>query len=176
MAHSEQAAFFKSLVAAHPDYFTGGRILEFGSLDINGSLRAFFFQPDKYVGVDLGPGRCVDVVCPGQDFDQEPGTWDAVVSAEMFEHNAAWAETWRNMIRMARPGGLVAFTCATVGRGEHGTGSKSPESSPFTTDYYENRVAQDFIDATDMSVFEKFEFTVNHNHKDLQFWGIKNGK
>lgn len=174
MAHSEQATFFKRLASDHSGYFTGGRILEFGSLNINGSLRDFFRSPDKYVGIDLGPGNCVDVVCPGQDFDEEPGTWDVVVSAEMFEHNEAWAETWRNMIRMARPGGLVAFTCALTGRGEHGTRKKSPESSPFTIDYYENREAKDFIGAADMSVFKEYEFSENHHHKDLQFWGIKN--
>lgn len=171
MAHRQQREFFKSVRREYPWHFRRAKVLEVGSLNVNGSCRDLFYDCD-YTGIDIGPGPDVDIICPGQDFDQDMGEWDTVISGEMFEHNEEWLATWLRMIELCRPGGLIVFSCATPPRKEHGTKRTTPKSSPFTPDYYENRVAEDFpVDA-----FAEYGFDSGGGHHDLYFWGIKHGK
>ena len=65
MAHPEQAEFFSGVRAQYPHFFRGARVLEVGSLDINGSVRDLFSDCD-YTGVDLALGPGVDLACQGQ--------------------------------------------------------------------------------------------------------------
>ena len=53
MSHQSQLDFVRSLTNRFPIYFAGQRVLEVGSLDINGSIRQFF-SGCEYIGVDLG--------------------------------------------------------------------------------------------------------------------------
>lgn len=142
-------------------------------MNINGTVRDFF-DTGRYLGVDVAEGHGVDLVAPGQDL-QFPDNWfDVAVSAECFEHNPQWLETFTNMHRMASK--FVIFTCATEGRPEHGTTRTTPEDSPFTLtwNYYQNLTEQDFRDALDFdSLFQQYEFTTNEHSHDLYFWGIK---
>lgn len=173
MAHPEQREFFASVTARFPSYFTGRRVLEVGSLNINGTVRDFFTDCD-YTGVDLEPGPGVDVVGEGQALDYPDESFDVVVSAECFEHNPYWLQTFVNMRRMCS--GLVVFTCATEGRGEHGTTRTDPASSPFTVgrwDYYRNLTADDFhADLNLDALFAAYEFSTNDLSHDLYFWGL----
>src|SRR5690606_19424692 len=106
-------------------FFRGTRVLEVGSLDLNGSVRSNFSGCD-YLGIDVAAGPGVDLVCQGQDYDAPDGSFDVVTSCEAMEHNPYWRETFANMLRLCRPGGLILMTCATTGRGEHGTTRKHP--------------------------------------------------
>lgn len=175
MAHNEQRAFVGKLRSAHPQYFTNTSVLEVGSLDINGSLRDFF-ESCSYVGLDVGEGRGVDIVCPGQDYDAPDRSYDVVCSAECFEHNPYWLETFKNMVRMCKDEGLVFFTCATAGRPEHGTTRTTPADSPLTVDwdYYKNLTWGDFTGNVNFdSHFTHYGHEINHTSHDLYFWGVK---
>jgi SAM-dependent methyltransferase len=147
MAHKAQLDFIQAVSKALPEFFKGTRVLEVGSLDINGSVRQFFERCD-YTGIDIGPGPGVDQVCLGHEYSAPDGSLDLALSCECLEHNPYWQETVSNMIRLVRPGGLVILTCATTGRLEHGTARTSPTDSPLTTDkgwnYYRNLAPRDF--------------------------------
>lgn len=172
MAHPEQRVFFESVRDKFPSMFSDVRVLEVGSLDINGSVRDFFTNCD-YIGVDLNEGPGVDVVSLGEDLDYPDKSFTTVISAECFEHNPKWLETFVNMHRMSDS--LVAFTCATDGRPEHGTIQTSPLDSPFTLEwnYYRNLTEDDFLDPLDLGqMFSKYKFSVNDSSHDLYFWGI----
>ena len=170
MSHQAQLDFVASLRFKFPDYFIRKKVLEVGSLNINGSIRPFFEQC-TYVGVDLGEGADVDVVAKGEDLTYADGTFDVVASCECFEHNPEWVATLENMIRMAT--GLVFFSCATTGRKEHGTRRTSPWDAPFCGDYYRNLTEEDVRQEIDLSVFKRYEFSANSDCHDLYFWGIK---
>jgi hypothetical protein len=173
MAHLEQRNFFTSLKEKLPEAFTGVRVLEIGSLDINGTIRDFF-EPSEYVGVDVGPGPGVDVVAQGEDLDYRDNSFDVAVSAECFEHNPEWVATFRNMWRMSSR--HVIMTCASEGRAEHGTTATSPEDSPLTQhwDYYRNLTEQDFKAEFSLdSMFESYFFEYNPVSFDLYFYGVK---
>ena len=169
MSHQSQLDFVAGLKQRFPQYFTGSKVLEVGSLDINGSIRQFFTSCD-YVGVDLGAGRGVDVVARGEELTYPNDHFDVVASCECFEHNPEWVKTFENMTRMAN--GLVFFSCATTGRPEHGTRRTSLDDAPFCGDYYRNLTEQDFRDSCDLSKFEVYEFITNDNPADLYFWGL----
>jgi SAM-dependent methyltransferase len=148
MAHLEQKEFVVNVKKQFPEYFTNKKVLEVGSLDINGNTRSKF-KNCEYTGIDVAAGPNVDVVCQGQDFDAADNTYDVVISCEVMEHNPHWLATMQNMTRVCKDNGLIIMSCATVGRKEHGTARTDPESSPLTVElgwnYYLNLTEQDFI-------------------------------
>jgi SAM-dependent methyltransferase len=108
-------------------------------------------------------------------------SFDVTVSAECFEHNPLWRETFENMVRMTKPGGIVMMTCASRGRVEHGTTrSARPTYSPGTTaigwDYYMNLTQKDFERAFKLSeLFSIHHFYTMKSSHDLYFFGVKRG-
>lgn len=176
MAHVQQRDFILKVKSFFPEFFKNVIVLEIGSLNINGTVRDFFEDTPIYIGIDLIEGLGVDLVCAGKDYEFKPGDegWDMVISTECFEHDKDWKETFQNMINLTHDGGMVLFTCASTGRHEHGTTRTSPQDSPATTDYYENRTEQDFRDAFKIDdLFTKYQFEYNPVTCDLYFWGIK---
>lgn len=160
-----------------PNNFNGAQVLEVGSLDINGSVRRFFTDCN-YVGIDVGPGSGVDLVCQGQDFSGPSDSFDTVISCECLEHNPFWLETFHNMVRVCKPGGLVLMTCASVGRGEHGTARTAPDHSPLTVmqgwNYYKNLSERDLRSKLPLEHwFTDFASWTNWREFDLYFAGIK---
>ena len=153
MAHTEQLEFVKLVRAGFSDFFKSKHVLEIGSLDINGGVRGLFADC-VYTGIDVAPGPGVDIVCQGQDYDAPDSTYDSVICCEVMEHNPHWRETFTNMFRLCKPGGLVVMTCAAPGRPEHGTTRTTPEDSPLTVgigwDYYRNLTARDFLHGIDI--------------------------
>ena len=176
MAHKEQLEYIRELKAKFKKNFVSKKVLEIGSLNINGSVRQYFECCD-YLGIDVGEGKGVDLVVSGHEYDAASESYDTVISCECFEHNPFWLETFTNMHRMCKVGGLIIMTCATTGRPEHGTTRTSPKDSPLTLetwDYYGNLTENDFTDKIDIaSLFSEFKFSVNYKHRDLQFYGFK---
>lgn len=176
MAHPEQREWFQKVKNKYPEKFQYVSILDVGSLDINGNNR-WLFEDCAYIGLDVGEGKNVDIVCKGHEYD--PSTqYDVVISSECFEHDMHWKETIRNCVRLTKPGGLFTFTCATTGRNEHGTTRTSPQDSPHThvlfNDYYMNLTEEDINTSIDIpELFSEYEFGVNKKTKDLYFYGIK---
>lgn len=179
MAHPQQAEFFESIRAHYPAHFERARVLEVGSLDINGSVRELFRDCD-YTGVDLQLGPGVDLACPGHLLELPTGHFDTVITAECFEHNPFWRETFANMLRMTRPGGMVLLSCATTGRKEHGTSRTNPDASPFTVearwDYYRNLRASDLTHAVHLAGWlADWGFWTNYVSYDLYLAGLRQG-
>jgi SAM-dependent methyltransferase len=180
MSHELQQDFFKRVKEHLPNFFTDVKVLDVGSLDINGNIKHNFTQPFYYVGLDLDKGPNVDVICPGHLY--ESGfKFDVVSSAECFEHDMYYARTLQNMIRLLRPGGLLIFTCASTGRPEHGTLRSSPSDAPFLqgvdekwANYYKNLTEDDIRAVIDINnTFSEFNFEFEPRSCDLYFWGIK---
>ena len=177
MSHPRQREFVRLVATGLPAFFHKAKVLEVGSLNINGSVREFFTDCD-YLGLDVGAGPDVDLVCEGQRYDAPDHTFDQVISCEAMEHNPFFQETFRNMIRMCKPGGLITLTCATTGRPEHGTARSEPGQSPLTVDqgwnYYRNLTRRDFAAAGNLEKdFVRHRFWTNWLSFDLYFIGLK---
>lgn len=178
MAHKEQQLFFKYVKDKFPLKFKDCDVLDIGSLDINGNNR-FLFENYNYTGVDIGPGRNVDVVSKGHEYKSDK-LFDIVISSECFEHDMFYNKTIENCISLTKPNGMFIFSCASTGRPEHGTKRTSPRNSPLTQkiqgwqNYYKNLTENDIRNIIDVeNIFYDFEFKYNPSPGDLYFWGIK---
>lgn len=177
MSHPEQRVFLESVKNKHPESFKNCRVLDIGSLDINGNNR-YLFENYEYVGIDIGEGNNVDLVCRGHEYSDEQ-QFDVVISSECFEHDEFWPLTIKNAIKHLKSGGMFTFTCAAPGRPEHGTRRTSPSDSPFTSqldnDYYRNLDENDIREEINIDeYFSDYEFKITTVfHQDLYFWGIK---
>lgn len=180
MAHPEQRRFIE-LVSRY--FFKNARpmrILEVGSYDLNGTVRDFFRDAKTYVGVDLIAGPGVDRVISGHEIDLGSDTLDLAMSCESLQHNPYWFETFQNMTRLTRPGGLVVFTCGSRGRVEMGTRrcatDMSPGTGPRGWDHYMNLQSADFERRMSFAdYFSVFRFYYIATHADLYFFGVKKG-
>jgi SAM-dependent methyltransferase len=172
MAHKEQIDFMSLVKERFPKSFDGVRVLDIGSLDINGNNR-YLFTNYSYIGVDLGEGANVDVVCKGHEYKNEV-LFDTVISTECFEHDEFWEKTIINCIALLKAGGLFAFTCATTGRAVHGVIGPTSWCSPFTLNYYRNLTETDMRAKIDFDkLFSEYQFSINVPAADLYFYGVK---
>lgn len=183
--HYQAQEFCIRVRTSLPQYFIGMKdnieVLDIGSQDINGNNRFLFFNYN-YTGIDIGPGKNVDVISKGHEF--KPGKqYDVVISTEVLEHDMFWKETLMNIYELAKPGKLILFTCASTGRSEHGTiRSEGPKafSSPLTAqieewmNYYKNLTEEDIKSVWDVDkLFSYYYFEYQPQSCDLYFFGIK---
>ena len=92
------------------------RILEIGSMDVNGSLREAAAPTTEYVGVDLEEGPSVDVVIkPGQKLPFEDSSFDLIMASSAFEHDPRFWDTFVEMCRVTRPGGHIYVNAPSNG-------------------------------------------------------------
>lgn len=169
--HTEPLEFFKSIKRQFPKYFKKKKVLEVGSLNINGTIRSFF-EECNYTGIDIGEGPGVDKVVHIHNLI-EPEEYDVVASTEMLEHDKYWRQSLTQMYENTKKKGLMIITCAGPSRQEHGTSRTTPGDSPFTNDWYKNISIEDFCSVLPPSLFEDSSVAYVRNAADLTFWGIK---
>lgn len=138
MSHSAQIAFCERVADLLPDFFSASsRVLEIGSLIVNGTIRTLWPATALYLGVDCHHGPGVDVVALAHEWRGEPESVDVVCSCECFEHDPHAGATIANMLAHLKPGGLFFSTCAGIGRAEHGTRRTGNDWGP-DPDFYRN--------------------------------------
>lgn len=105
--------------ALNPAEVEGKRILEVGSIDVNGSLRPIVesWRPLEYVGIDMTAGRGVDRICSAERMVAELGaeSFDVVVATEIIEHVRDWRAVISNLKNVCRPGGVMLITTPSIG-------------------------------------------------------------
>lgn len=138
--HLAQTIFVKTQKVKYPEKFTG-LVVEFGSLDINGSNRSLCGE--NYIGVDIIKGKNVDVVCKCHEFKTDLKL-DLVLSTEMLEHDPFYKKSLLKMYELLNKGGILVLTTAGIERPEH--------------DPYEHQY----------ELLEGFEFYKNFTKKEIQ--------
>jgi len=105
--------------ALTPSDVRGKRVLEVGSLDVNGSVRGdvMALGPSAYVGIDIRPGPGVDVVCDAGDLVDTFGVnaFDVVISTELLEHARDWRRIVSNIKRVTKPHGVMIVSTRSYG-------------------------------------------------------------
>ena len=164
------------------DFFINKRVLDVGSGDINGNNR-FLFENCEYDGNDVIQAKNVTIVSKTKDLYFTDNTFDTIVSTECFEHDPEYKESFIKIYKMLKPDGLFCFTCASTGRGEHGTRRTTPSDSYGTignledmSDYYKNLTEIDLNDVLKLNdLFSVWDTYYGSDTKDLFFVGIKKG-
>lgn len=172
MSHPAQKEFFRKVKKEYPDSFHKVKVVDCGSLDVNGSIKELFTESD-YTGVDIVAGRNVDVVSHIKDLSFEDNSFDTVVSGEMLEHDGTWKESLQKMYDMCKSGGLLAITCAGEGRPEHGTRRTNGKQWGTDFDYYMNLTEAHFREVYKDEMFTMTHHEYNPVARDQYFYGIK---
>jgi len=171
--------FVKRILA---DYFLSKRVLDVGSGDINGNNR-FLFENCEYDGNDVIQANNVTIVSKTKDLPFEDNYFDTIISTECFEHDPEYKESFLKIYKMLKPNGLFCFTCAGIGREEHGTRRAHPMTSYGTignledmSDYYKNLSVKDLNEVLQLNeLFSVWDSYYNAESCDLYFVGIKKG-
>ena len=115
--HQEVMDWLRTIKESAPDIFEHSRVLECGSLNVNGTPRPLF-EECEYVGVDWRDGPGVDVVSLTHHYMDNDG-FDVVISTEMLEHDPYWLVSISNMVSLLRPGGDLILTFGGINRPKH---------------------------------------------------------
>ena len=169
MAHKEQIEYCLSIKKKFPDYFIAKRVLDAGSMDINGNNN-YLFEDCKITKLDLGEGKNVDTICPVHKY-KSGILFDCIISTEMLEHDRYYEKSLKTMFDLLKSDGLLILTAAANRRKEHGTHRTDVHSSPYTLDYYKNVTKEMIMGSMDMNKFKEFSLIIDA--KDINFWGIK---
>jgi hypothetical protein len=184
MAHKEQMDFFSSVFDAYrkfmlsPD-FKG--VIDLGSHELSGGPHQLLPKSIRYVGVDLCAGKNVDVVSPIELVDLPSASFSIAISSEVLEHNPFWRETLFQLCRLSAPGGLVIWSCAGIGRAEHGTlrsdgGSTAPFVVQMGREYYRNISAYEAKSSFNHDIwFVRWQYFENFESRDTYFVGLRLG-
>lgn len=100
----------------------GAAVVDLGGRNENGTMRPAIEAAGvrSYVSVDMVNGAGVDVVSKAEDFAQDLGQWDLVISTEMLEHCEHWQDAVLRMKELCCPGGHILLTCRGPGFAFHG--------------------------------------------------------
>lgn len=185
MAHNEQQEFCKKISNLFPTHFINKKVLDVGSLDVNGTNRDLFIDCN-YIGLDLGEGPNVDISCMCHEYDAPNDYFDTIICTNMFEHDMFYQKSIINIIRMLKPGGAFIFTCPSLDFPEHGTkrsdnGISAPlleQRSINWADYYKNLTDEDIhiIKGFDEAFPDGlFEYRNDPGAQEIYFYGVKGG-
>jgi SAM-dependent methyltransferase len=91
-------------------------VVELGSQNVNGSLRDHCPPGVHYIGLDMIPAAGVDVVVnPAAPLPFAPDIADAIVTSSAFEHDVCFWDTFLELTRILRPGGLLYVNAPSNG-------------------------------------------------------------
>lgn len=91
-------------------------VVDIGSQDVFGSLRSVAPPQARYVGVDMAPGKGVDVVIDDPYvLPFETGSVDVVVSSSCVEHMEFFWVAYLEMMRVLGPRGLLYLNVPSNG-------------------------------------------------------------
>jgi len=176
MAHPNQQKFCEDIKKNFPKWFEGSKVLDIGSLNVNGSNR-YLFEECEYTGLDVAEGKNVDVGCIAHEYNEPEESFDVIISTNAMEHDMYYKLTLQKMVFLLKSGGLLLFSAANSFK-EHGTKRKSPRSSNTSlingswSNYYKNLTPKNITDVLNLEqIFNKYKLEVIK--KDLTFWGIK---
>ena len=174
MAHPAQVEWCEKIKEDHPKYFRNKRVLDVGSLDINGNNK-YLFDDCEYIGLDVVPGPNVDVISIAHMYTPS-AQFDVVLSTNTLEHDLYWQQTLCAMLKNLRPAGLMFFSVASNWH-EHGTKRTTPDQSGTSEmgveweNYYRNLREIDLYKTLNWNQLARYG--VSTFERDLRFWAIK---
>jgi hypothetical protein len=107
--HPANDLYWQTCAKKYPKYFNDpSRVIEFGSYNINGSIRSVFKCKD-YTGIDWRPGPDVDVVSLAHAYKTDK-PYNTVTSASMLEHDPHWEKSLNALLDCVLDDGILVLT------------------------------------------------------------------
>jgi len=103
------------------------RVLDVGSLDVNGTYRGLFalapgqggYPIASYVGADIREGPNVDLMMGEYSIPVQEAAFNVIISGNTMEHVKLFWVWSRELKRVLAPGGLLILGVPSLGCGEH---------------------------------------------------------
>lgn len=97
--------------------FKPGKVLDVGSLNVNGSVRDLFHDAEEYIGVDFRGGLEVDIVINAHDMKDHFGEliFDTIICMNQLEHDNEFWVTLEQIHKLLKPGGYFLTAMPTFG-------------------------------------------------------------
>lgn len=136
------------------------KILEIGSLDVNGEIRSIFKDYDLYHGIDIHSGKNVDIVghfASKEVQDSIEDFYDLVICCNVMEHDKEWRHTFENVLNRVKKGGIAVIiqpTTISLNNFFHINSQDSivefktsweNERVKYRSEYFENGVSDDVL-------------------------------
>lgn len=122
MSLESNISWVKSVL--RPEDIMGKRILDIGSKNWDETIFNYIHQnnPAKVIGIDILPGKEVDVVMDVSEIVDRfgPNSFDLILSLESLEHIENWPLAVSNMKRVVKPKGSIVITTRSLGYPQHG--------------------------------------------------------
>lgn len=147
-------------------------VLEFGSYNINGSVRDAYPQARSWWGIDIAEGNGVDEVADAVHY-LSSRRYDVVICAEAFEHTPHWPEIIANAYNHLEDGGYFFASCASRDRPPHSAFDGGPLRDG---EYYQNvspGEMMEVMEAMDWKSFEVIPADGYFGNDDLYIKAIK---
>lgn len=114
-AMSNSQSFFNAYASAFSSQ-KNVRVVEIGSQDVNGSLRATAPSNFDYLGIDFVEGKGVDLVINDPyEIPLEDQSVDIVLSSSCFEHSEMFWIVFLEVMRILKPKGLFYLNAPSNG-------------------------------------------------------------
>lgn len=96
-----------------------GKVLDVGSLDVNGTPRGVLGRGAKYTGVDRREGPNVDKVMSGHKLKFRSNMFDVVLCLDCLEHDELFWLTFKECHRVLKKGGRLVISVPGLGFPKH---------------------------------------------------------
>jgi len=143
------------------------KVLEIGSLDINGSIRSIFSDAESYLGIDMQEGPGVDLVTNAATFITDELV-DVIVCCEVFEHTGEWPQILETSYKNLNTNGILIGTAAGEGRAPHSAIDENPIRD---WEYYANVKANELRTVLEANNFKNI--IINNLNADIRWIAIK---
>lgn len=93
------------------------KIIEIGSLDVNGEIKSLFENFDIYHGVDIAKGKNVDIVghfASASVQEKIEKSYDLIICCNVLEHDKNWRNTFECALKKVDIGGVIAIVQPTT--------------------------------------------------------------
>lgn len=172
--HATARQFVNSVREKYPWCFDNRTfdVLNVGALAVNWNNAAFFSNPQRVVGIDVLPGRGVQVVSPVHTYEHEP--FDVVICTSMLEHDEHWQASLAAMQRLTRH--LLLITCAGPGYAPHMTAENPvglPDGTKVWLPHYKNLGTDDLSAHLDLASFREHHLEYRAANHDTFFYGYR---
>ena len=98
------------------EYFSNPKIVDLGSMNVNGTIKDQIDFKSEYTGVDLSSGDNVDIVLKDPyTFPFDDNSIDIVVSISTFEHTEFFWDSFLEVLRILKPNGLFLLNAPSNG-------------------------------------------------------------
>jgi len=157
--HTEAYEFVRDWVGDREFEF----VVEFGSLDINGSVRRLFGAAN-YWGIDLQRGPGVNEVADAAEWRAVHPRPDCIVCCEVLEHTPDIVGIFMSAFRNLESGGHFVVTCAIYPREPH----SAVDGGPIREDeFYRNVDLSNIRELARVVGFDLDQIEINLAHGDL---------